>query len=181
MTCIVGLVDNGKIYMGGDSAGCAGWNLSIRADQKVFKNNDFIMGFADSFRMGQLLRYSFTPPPYYEEFDLYKYMVTDFVDTARKCFKNGGFAEKDKEVESGGHFLVGFKGRLFRIESDYQVGENQLPFAACGCGQSSALGSLFSTHGIIAPPRDRIRIALEAAERLNAGVRQPFHIEVLGG
>ncbi len=38
MTCIVGLVDNGKVYIGGDSAGCAGYDVRIREDQKVFRN-----------------------------------------------------------------------------------------------------------------------------------------------
>ena len=38
MTCIAGLVDsNGDIYIGGDSAGVAGYDLTIRADEKVFK------------------------------------------------------------------------------------------------------------------------------------------------
>jgi hypothetical protein len=38
MTCIVGLVDKGDVYIGGDSAGVAGLSLSIRADEKVFGN-----------------------------------------------------------------------------------------------------------------------------------------------
>ena len=59
MTCIVGLVDNGKIYMGGDSAGVSNLDIRIRADQKVFKTGEFIMGFTSSFRMGDLLKYDF--------------------------------------------------------------------------------------------------------------------------
>lgn len=62
MTCIVGLVDKGSIYMGGDSAGVAGLSVTTRADEKVFLNGPFIMGFTTSFRMGQILRYKFVPP-----------------------------------------------------------------------------------------------------------------------
>jgi len=41
----------------------------------------------------------------------------------RECFKEGGFATKEDEKEIGGNFLVGIQGRLFCIESDYQVEE----------------------------------------------------------
>ena len=178
MTCIVGLVDNGKIYMGGDSAGVAGLDMYGRADQKVFRVDKFVMGFTDSFRMGQLLRYDLKPPKMYPDADIYKYMVTEFIDEVRLCLKRGGYASKKDETERGGTFLVGYSGRLFRIEGDYQVGETILPFSACGCGQSFALGSLYSTEAWTNPTK-RIEKALSAAQEFSAGVREPFNIEVL--
>ena len=36
MTCIVGLIDEGKVYIGGDSAGAADDLITVRADEKVF-------------------------------------------------------------------------------------------------------------------------------------------------
>lgn len=51
MTAIVGLVEKGNVYIGGDSAGVAGLSISIRGDEKVFKVGPFIMGFTSSFRM----------------------------------------------------------------------------------------------------------------------------------
>lgn len=47
MTCIVGLAVNGKTYIGGDSAGVGGYDLTIRRDAKVFTNGEFAMGFGD--------------------------------------------------------------------------------------------------------------------------------------
>ena len=44
MTCIVGLVHEGVVYIGGDSAGVAGLSLTVRADEKVFRNSDFFDG-----------------------------------------------------------------------------------------------------------------------------------------
>jgi hypothetical protein len=175
MTCIVGLVDQGKIYIGGDSAGVGGMSLIVRADEKVFINGDFIMGFTSSFRMGQLLRYSLKPPVHHPDVDLFGYMVTDFIDAVRTCLKTGGFAEKEKEVEKAGTFLVGFKGRLFKVEGDYQVGESGVPYDACGCGEDIALGAMFASPDL--PPEKRILTALEAAEQYSAGVRRPFIIK----
>jgi len=174
MTCIVGLVSDGKIYMGGDSASVSGWDLIVRADEKVFRNDGFLMGFTSSFRMGQLLRYSFNPPTHPDNMDLMRYMATIFVDSIRQCLKDGGFAKKQNEVESGGNFLIGYKGRLFQIENDYQVALSRDKFDAVGCGASYALGSLYSTPKMT--PLQRIKTALQCAENFSAGVRAPFKI-----
>lgn len=171
MTCIVGVTLNNKVYIGGDSAGVGGYDLVHRKDEKVFKNGDFLFGFTSSFRMGQLLRYSFSPPPMKENQDLYAYMVTDFIDAVRYCMKNGGYMRKEDGAEEGGHFLVGHKGRLFHIEGDFQVGESVESYASVGCGSSYAMGSMFSTEGM--DPQERINIALKAAERFSAGVCGP--------
>lgn len=178
MTCIVGLVDKDTVYMGGDSAGVGGgYQLNIRNDQKVFMNGAFLMGFTTSFRMGQLLRYSFTPPKIAEDQDLYEYMVTDWIDGVRKCLKDGGFASEKDSVEEGGTFLVGYKGRLFTIYEDYQVGENTCGYSSVGCGEDLAMGSLFTSSDIKLKPEDRVRMALKAAATFSAGVSAPFVVK----
>jgi ATP-dependent protease HslVU (ClpYQ) peptidase subunit len=178
MTCIVGLVDEGNVYIGGDSAGVNGnWDLIVRSDPKVFRTGPFLMGFTSSFRMGQLLRYAFVPPPHPPEIDLYHYMTVEFINAVRDCLKSGGWAKKEGEKEVGGIFLVGYRGHLFHIESDYQVGEAMDGYMAVGSGDEVARGALYATQKL--PPMVRLRLALEAAERWNAGVRGPFVIDVL--
>ncbi|MEN6349326.1 MAG: hypothetical protein ABFD08_08035 [Syntrophomonas sp.] len=176
MTCIAGLIDNGKVYIGGDSAGVAGWELHIRADQKVFRNGPFIMGFTSSFRMGQLIRFKLQPPSLFNSDgtlkDIYEYMVADFVEAVRQCLKDGGYAERRNDVEQGGTFLVGYENRLFIVESDYQVAELVNGYTAIGCGGQIANGALFATQGM--QPKERLLMALMAAETHNAGVRGPF-------
>ena len=175
MTCIVGLINDGKVFIGGDSAGVHGLHVRTRADRKIFKNGRFVFGFTSSFRMGQILQFSFVPPKHHADTDVFKFMVTDFVNAVRKVLQSGGYALKDKERESGGTFLVGYESRLFTVCDDYQVAEVSLPYAACGCGEQYAIGALFATSKIT--PRRRIKIALEAAEENSGGVRGPFHIE----
>ncbi len=181
MTCIVGLVDNSGVYIGGDSAGVGGdLSYSVRADRKVFRNGDCLMGFTASFRMGQLLAFKLEPPKRHPDTDVYRYMVTDFIDKVRDCLKSGGYASRDKETEIGGTFLVAYSGRLFTIFDDYQVGENINGMASVGCGSDIALGSLYSTASSTDPVA-RINTALQAAEAFSAGVRAPFFIEKLEG
>ena len=175
MTAIAGLCKNRKVYMGGDSAGVnKSLDLSVRADRKVFKNGDFLFGFTSSFRMGQLLQYSLIPPKRYPEKDIFEFLAVDFINAVRRCLKNGGYAKKDDEVETGGCFLIGYAGRLFEIQCDYQVAEATLPFAAVGCGAVYILGSLYTSTG---DPKKRILKALHAAQEFSAGVREPFYIE----
>ena len=181
MTCIVGLVDNGNVWIGADSVGVGGFDATDRVDEKVFVRDGLdrmIMGFTWSFRMGQLLRYKLKIPERPVNMPVPEYMMTHFVDAVRDCLKAGGFAQKNLEVEQGGVFLVGYAGRLFQMEQDYQVGERRDGFDACGCGANYALGSLFSTDPK-SHPRWRVRRALEAAERFSAGVRRPFKIQEL--
>lgn len=172
MTAIVGLVDAGSVYIGGDSAGVAGMSLTVRADAKVFRKKRYVFGFTTSFRMGQLIRYALEPPKPVGETD--RFMATTFIDAVRECLKAGGWAKKDSEREEGGTFLVGVRGRLFTVYEDYQVAEAADGYAAVGCGDELALGALFATATTRTPPQRRIEIALSAAERFSAGVRGPF-------
>ena len=179
MTCIVGLIHEGEVYIGGDSQGTAGHSMLLRADKKVFTSGGFVIGSTWSYRMAQLLQYKFSAPRYHESDDVYKYMVVDFIDAIRQCFKDGGFARKEKEEEVGGQFLVGFKGRLFCIDSDYQVGEAMDKYMAIGSGFDLALGAMHATEG--QPPVQRIQTALEAAEKFNTTVQAPFFVMTTTG
>jgi len=175
MTCIVALMAQNRVYMGGDSAGVSYYDVTTRAEPKVFTKGPFLFGVAGSFRVLNLLHHKFIPPPIHTV-DLYEYMVTDFVDSLRETLKGAGVAHKDDEVESMGDavFLLGLGGRLFSIGNDYQVGIPNDGYDAIGAGESYALGSLFSSKG---SARKRILLALEAAEKFSGAVRSPFVIE----
>lgn len=177
MTCVVGLKTPTTIIVGADSAGVGGWDLRIRADEKVFRTGPYLIGYSSSFRMGQLLRYSLLShlAPLEEQNELlFRYMVTLFVDGVRQCLKDGGYAEKHDEREEGGQFIVGVRDRLFVVDRDYQVEEFADPYAAVGCGAPYALGSLHATDESALPASIRVQRALEAAERFSSGVRGPF-------
>lgn len=178
MTCIVGIVDkkSKKVIIGGDSASSDDTNIFIRKDVKVFNNNGFTIGCTSSFRMIQLLRFSFEPPEIKSK-DIYEYMCTDFINAVRNCFKDGGYLQKYTDGdEKGGTFLVGYKGRLFKVESDFQVGENLNGMDAVGCGANFALGSLYSLSKLDIPIKNKVLKSLEAAEFLALGVSRPFVI-----
>jgi hypothetical protein len=173
MTCIVGVTDGETVTIGGDSAGVSGWDLTVRADAKVWATKGWAFGFTTSFRMGQILRWSFEPPDL-GGVPLERYMATTFVDSIRQCLKDGGWAKVESGREEGGSFLVGHAGRLFEVRDDFQVGESVVPFAAVGCGASYALGALHVVEDI--NTEKCVLRALEVAAHCSAGVRGPFHL-----
>lgn len=180
MTCIVGLVHEGVTYIGGDSLGSNGYSKTVRKDKKVFKLKDTdnaILGFTSSFRMGQLLMYATGLIDSRDEPNIdHKYLVTKFVPNVISTFEHGGFGKNHSGDKSGGTFLLGYKGKLYNIEDDYQVGESSDNYDACGSGVYFALGSLHATEGADLSPVERIRLALQAASKFNVSVAPPYYI-----
>lgn len=178
MTAIVAIAQDGKVYMGGDSAGSNYRAITNRKDEKVFIKGKFIFGCTSSFRMIQILKWSFTVPAQKKNMSDEEYMQTTFVNALRKCFKKYGFGKIAEGSDNrGGTFLVGYKGEIYEVENDFQVGMCHDNFNAVGIGDDTCIGSLFSTKH--EPPRTRLQRALEAAEFRNIGVRAPYVIKCL--
>ena len=111
MSCIAGLVEKGTVYIGADSAALQDWSLNIRADWKVFRKGEYGFGYTYSFRMGQLLHYALELPKHPAGMSADKFFTTLFVDRVRSCFERGGYLTKKDQCESGGCFMVGYRGR----------------------------------------------------------------------
>ena len=179
MTCIVAIAQGGTVYMGSDHAASddkSGWILS-RKDPKVFKVGQYGIAFTDSFRMGQILQYSWTPPKYTPtktNSGLDKFMRTKFIDSVKQTFKDSGFGTiGGSEEDTGGIFIVGVEGRIFTIDEDFHVGENVVNYMAEGSGGMFALGALHATKNQ-KNPRMRLKAALEASAEFSMSVAPPF-------
>lgn len=183
MTCIVGVVGkDGSILVGGDSAGVYGIDILVRADKKVFKKGRFIFGFCGSFREMQVINHAFRipKPPTKPDKD-HQYMVAKFVPKMRDALKKAGALKETRGVhEMESKAIVGFRGKLYIIEQDFQVGVCAQSYAAAGCGESYAMGALYAVFN--GNPSDNLEDsrmiaegALEAAVEFSGGVRPPFN------
>lgn len=182
MTCIIGFVENGITYLGGDSLGSDGFSKTIVKQPKVFHSKDtkeIIMGYTTSFRMGQLLQNS---KGLFDELSImqnkvdYEYLITKFIPNIQKLFSDGGFEKNKDGTKSSGEFLLGYKDKLFKVQSDYSILESANNYDACGCGEYYALGSLKTTENLDLSPVEKIHKALQAASAFSAGVAPPFYI-----
>jgi hypothetical protein len=179
MTCIVAIAQGGTVYMGSDHAASdekSGWILA-RKEPKCFKVGQYGIAFTDSFRMGQILQYNWTPPKYTPtktNSGLDKFMRTKFVESVKVAFKDHGFGDiGGTDEDTGGIFIVGVEGRIFVVDEDFHVGENIVNYMAEGSGGMFALGALHATKHQ-KNPRMRIKAALEAASEFSMSVSPPF-------
>ncbi len=143
MTIVVGYTDGTKVYMASDSQASCGWDMQQRKDPKVFIAKGILYGFTSSYRMGQILRFHTEPVPQLEAMDTYEYVVGFLVPMWRRALVDHGYLKVDSGREESGTFLIGLNGRLFRIESDFQVGEVDRSYDAIGCGAPYALGAMY--------------------------------------
>jgi ATP-dependent protease HslVU (ClpYQ) peptidase subunit len=180
MTCIVAIAQNGTVYMGSDHAASddkTGWIVS-RKEPKCFKVGQYGIAFTDSFRMGQILQYSWTPPKYTPtktNSGLDKFMRTKFIDSVKQAFKDNGYGSigSSSEEDTGGIFIIGVEGRLFTMDEDFHVGEAVVNYMAEGSGGQIALGALHATKNQ-KNPKLRLKAALEAATEFNMSVAAPY-------
>lgn len=177
MTVIAGYTHKGHVWLGGDSLRSNGHNGQAYRESKVFRNGDFLIGATGSVRVAQLLRYSFSPPEYSEGDDIMAFMVNDFVESIRTLFRERGVMREDEGEDKGGEFLVGYRGQLYHIESDFQVGNPSFPFDACGSGEQYAHGAMYATKGaFFSSPEKFVTNALRAASEFAVGCAPPYHI-----
>lgn len=167
MSCVVGIVDKDKIWMGCDSFATTetGERRPITAN-KIFKNGKYLLGFIGSVRGGQLLSPHYFKPPS---------NILDFPARVIVLFQEQGcLTITDKSVyEQSCNILVGFEGNLYEIMLDFQL--NPVPqYTSIGSGSLFAFGSLHTTQGMELTPYERITKALEAAAFFDTASGPPF-------
>lgn len=173
MTCIVGMTHGGKVYIGADSLGSETTSVKEkRREHKVFLVGDFLIGGCGSFRMLNLLQWKLELPEYSGLTNLHKYMCTHFVDAVRQVYLENGFAVAN-EYWTTEEFLVGIRGRLFKIHDDFHVAEYD--YTTIGSGEYHALGSLYTSKRT--NPHKSILKALKCAETFVGSVQSPFIIK----
>lgn len=178
MTAIAAWMENGEVIIAGDTLGSDGYHHTNRHDTKVFRRGEFIIGFAGSYRFGQLTRFKLNVPAQREDQSDFAYMVTTFVDELRSVLKDNGARQEYKgEDHTGGVALVGYKGQLYFIDGDFHVGVPGDPYEAIGSGGMAARGALEALRDVEGiTPRHKLYLALRAAEKHTMGVRGPFHV-----
>jgi ATP-dependent protease HslVU (ClpYQ) peptidase subunit len=179
MTCIVAIKHEGVVYLGGDSISSDSKNYELRADRKVFtrEKGKYVFGFCGSWRVGQLLQHELVIPKQTSKKSDMKYMVTDFIDAVIKLLdENTQLKNENNLAYTDAVFIVGYKGEIYVVDSDFQVARMLSPYTSIGSGGEIALGSLYSTDKLQGIDiRTRLQLALEAAAAYALNVRAPFN------
>lgn len=178
MTCIIGLVQDGKVYIGGDSGASDSYSLLQTNLCKVIKRSPFIMGYCGSFRMGQVLKHSLKVCEQESSESDLSYLVNEVMDSVRELYREKGILKITENIEEGGEFLLGYKGSLYSIESDFQVNSFGHNYHAIGCGSDYALGAMMALRDE-KDPEKRILKSLEISGFFSNGVCAPYYVDSL--
>ena len=143
MTCILGVVDRetGEVYIGGDSSAVAEYDMLTIATPKVFHVGEMLFGFAGHFRFGQIFQHAFVPPKY-KGGDITAYMSRDMMEALREAAHDSGFLKNIDGRDRAGLGIVGFRGRLFILQDEFEVLEPTDSIASIGCGYPYAIGAM---------------------------------------
>lgn len=180
MTCIVGVVEDGKVYIGGDRAAVDGWKKNTSAHSKVYRVGPFLFGTCGSHRVAQVIEHEFkiSVPQADTETDIH-YLATIFANEIRSLLASRGIIGKsdDHEDKFEGGSLVGYRGNLYRLSSNFQIDHFERAFDGIGSGSPFALGALQILLKSRTGAWTAIRQALEVAEALCCDVAGPFDVE----
>jgi ATP-dependent protease HslVU (ClpYQ) peptidase subunit len=197
MTAVVAIEHQGRVWLGADSAGVDNTSMAIstRLDRKIFWNNGYLIGFAGSFRAGQIVKHKFEMPAFPPEFlpqnacpeimpekiclkdlpenlliKVENFFATDFIETVQLAFSEAGWTKSDDDSFT---MIVCVGPYMITVEDDLQIAIES-DYVAVGSGAPVALGALAVLKG---KPETRIMKALEIASKHNAGVRSPFYYD----
>lgn len=170
MTCVIGLVRGGNVWMGADSLYLNGWHRIRTPRPKIFRKGGLLIGSENSQRVSDIVEYNLVLPE-----DSGKspgeYLGSAFIPALRACLaEHGGL--KDGQMEAV--LMIGYRGGLFIIGEDFTLSEIATSYEAIGAGAKYAMGYLYAMEKTCLSPERLIEQALSCAEYFCAGVRGPW-------
>ena len=175
MTCVVGVVENGVVWMGADSFSGNGYFCSKSSLPKVFLRDGILLGTAGDWRGSALLQ-NMEVPACPDDMPVELYLAGLFVGAMREHFRAHGFLQEvnSQQQTEDMQILIGFRGRLFALWQQFQVTESLEGYEAIGAGMYVAAGALYAAQQMKLPVAEQLEMSLMAARAHHPVVRPPF-------
>ena len=176
MSCVVGLVRDGRVWMGADSAATSPNQAQfILKSPKVFVRGGRLFGPTGSIRLMQLLRFKNFEGLRSDDPEVVAELVAEQIRLLTQ--EDEGLLNNERQMEA--KVLLGCAGRLFIIQEDFGVMEPRQNYTALGEGGPFALGAMSVLVRSDKDPETTLREALGISAQHCATVRPPFVIECL--
>jgi ATP-dependent protease HslVU (ClpYQ) peptidase subunit len=176
LTIIAAAEDLMGVWIGSDSKGVAGV-VSLEFGSKIIKKNAYYVGFAQSYRIGDIIRECETFPKNIKSLkDLGKFRDTlqDLAIDKAGCACGG----IEDTVIHPFNIIIAAQSGIYTIDSDYQI-HKVSQYAAIGAGTEVALGALRTAIRITSNASRAVRLAVEAAIYHNVACGGDVHIEYI--
>lgn len=178
MTCIVSIVDkDNNIHVGSDSLASDDHSQTIMTAAKIFMCGEMVVGFAGSFRAAQVFQHAMTLPERGELAEDMEYLTTSFISALREAFMMAGLLPMEGIGEEAfeGEFLLGYRGKIYRMQEDFSILHAVDDFLSIGSGGEAASAVLFATKKLEMTPHERMLLSLEATSYQITSVKPPYH------
>lgn len=170
MTCIVGLVGPKGVLIAGDAQFSTLHSQRMDSGSKVFSIFDTVaVGYCGSGRFGEILEYhldGLEEPPI--QMDERRWVIRELIPFLRDVLSAHGhlhIMEEDQTEHFGeSEFLLGVRGRLFCVASDFSTSEHVMPYETTGSGMDVSSGVLHDAYASGRWPTSDARL-LDLAER----------------
>lgn len=172
MTIIVGIVDNNKVYMGCDSAISGENSINFLSESKIISkgvnetSDNLLIGVAGTLRGLQLLKYQWNPPTHNGDTPDEKYIYVNVLNSIKDLFtehNHGAYVDEQSMCED--NYMIGYKGRLYMIDFNYQVIQVDTPYCCIGSGDKYAYGALEIIRYADIDAKKRITGAIEVVSK----------------
>lgn len=132
-------------------------------EPKIYTRDKYLFGYAGNIGVGQLIADCFVFPIMTK----HDTMTTRFIPELREFLADYDIAEDTQ-------LLVGTRGMIYEINlADYSCVKHKE--TAIGSGTAVALGSLYSSKGLV-DTRKRLLLGLESAAKHAVGCQKPYDI-----
>jgi 20S proteasome alpha/beta subunit len=178
MTCVIGMIKiGGGVIFGADSEMSDGYEKSITADSKVFIKKDVAFGMCGEMLFLQLLKYHLEIPMRPKDITDEEYIVKHLVANIKTTFKeqNGSLEINDRR-HFYGSVLIGYRSKIYELQSNFQVIRTKERFVCIGSGGAHARASMLTSQRTVWTEKTRIRLALNVSSKCAVGVSGPFKI-----
>jgi ATP-dependent protease HslVU (ClpYQ) peptidase subunit len=166
--------------MGCDSAISSETETQVLSNSKIIKKGEMLIGVTGSMRGLQLLEYSWIFPEQPKEMSDTEYIYSYITTSIKEVFFEHQYcvtlnAQENQEDQ----FLIGYKGKLYLLDTNYQIFELDSKYVSIGSGSSFSYGSLKTQEDIGLLGKDsemNITRAINTAIEFSIGVKGPIRI-----
>jgi len=120
MTCIVAIVSEGIVYMGGERGHSDSHTIVSSTRPKIFECGPYLVGYAGNSGIGQAVVYNFEFPAVGKTNNIDRHMGQVFIPRLRSFFIDNNI-KLPEDDDQNASFIVGVRGRVYEVDlSDFQ-------------------------------------------------------------
>jgi len=187
MTAVVGILENNKLWLAGDSytGDSSVDSKTICFSPKVYIVGSMIVGLCGSPRheiiLEELLKKEVKKKSFVVSHDWIKFKLPHLFRT--KCKKLGAIILDEEKEETMGEssFLIGYDNVFYYVDCNFSIWPTQSTIVGIGFASSYALGALTALNETMvdATPQEKLFKALDIAANLSHYVSKPYVIASL--